>query len=118
MPQTTLRSGDAEIVYIPYTPGANVNVGDVVLLGNTTGLGLGIAPLSLEANKLGKLAISGGVYDVVNLNNAANYAKVWWDNTNKSVTTVSTNNALFGYIVSGGGGGINSTARALLFSKQ
>jgi hypothetical protein len=38
---------------------------------------------------------------------------VFWDDSANKVTTVSTNNAQFGYIVAGGGGGANSTAKAL-----
>jgi len=38
--------------------------------------------------------------------------KVYWEDTNNKVTTVRTNNAVFGVIVASGGGGANSTARA------
>jgi len=112
MADTTFRHGDP--VMIDYTPGSgNVAVGDVVLLGNTAGLCCGIAHSAITNNVKGALAAGGGVYDVVNLNNAANYAKVYWDDANNKVTTTSTNNALFGFIVADGGGGANSTARAL-----
>jgi predicted RecA/RadA family phage recombinase len=110
MAQTTFHHG--EPVMIDYTPSANVAAGDVVLLGNTTGLTCGIAHVAIENATLGALAAGGGVYAVVNLDNAANYAKVWWEDTNNKVTTTSTNNALFGYIVASGGGGANSTAYA------
>jgi len=98
---------------IDYTPGANVTAGDVVLLGNTTGLTCGVVHTDTESGILGAIAAGGGVYDAVNLNNAATYAKVWWDDTNNKVTTVSTNNALFGFIVDDGAGGANSTCRVL-----
>lgn len=112
MPETTFRHGDP--VYVDHTPAAgNVAAGQVVLLGNTTGLTCGIAHRDITNNTLGALAAGGGIYDVVNLNNAANYVKVYWDDTNNKVTTTSTNNALFGFIVTDGGGGNNSTARAL-----
>lgn len=112
MADTTYRSG--EYRSINYTPsGGNVAVGQVVLLGNTAGLTCGIAHQAIENSTLGSLAAGGGIYDVVNLNNAANYAKVYWDNSNKKVTTTSTNNALFGFITSDGGGGANSTAKAM-----
>jgi hypothetical protein len=105
-----------EPLMIDYTPSSgNVNAGDVVLLGNTTGLTLGIAHSDIANNVLGALAVGDGVYEVTNLNNAANYAKVWWDATNSKVTTVSTNNALFGFITSNGGLGANTTCRARLF---
>lgn len=113
MAEVTFRSGDPD--RIPYTPsGGDLDGGDVVLLGNTTGLTCGIVPANgITNNRLGSLEAGGGVYDVVNLSNAANYAKVWWDNTAKKVTTTSTNNAQFGYIVGGGAGGANTTAQAL-----
>lgn len=112
MAEATFRHGDP--IMVDYTPGSGaVDAGDVVLLGNTTGLTCGIAHVDIANSTQGALAAGGGVYDVINLNNAANYAKVWWDNSAKKVTTVSTNNALFGWIVADGGGGANSTARAL-----
>lgn len=99
---------------IDYTPGSGaIDAGQVVLLGNTTGLTCGIAHVDLENNVQGALAAGGGVYDVVNLNNATNYAVVYWDDSVNKVTTVSTNNMLFGVIVDDGGGGANSTCRAL-----
>ena len=112
MPQTVYRHGDP--VMVDYTPSAgDVSAGDVVLSGNTAGWTCGIAHVDIANNTLGALAAGGGVYDVVNLNNAANGTKVYWDNANDKVTTVSTNNATFGYIVDDGGGGANSTCRAL-----
>lgn len=110
--ETIFRHGDP--VMIDFTPASgNVAAGEVVLLGNTAGLCCGIAHSAIPNGVLGALAVGGGVYDVVNLNNAANFAKVWWDNTNNRVTTTSTNNAMFGFIVANGGGGANSTAQAL-----
>jgi hypothetical protein len=118
MADTTYRHGNP--VMIDYTPsGGNVAVGQVVLIGSVTANTAGTGALAMIAhrpitnNTLGALAGGGGVYDVVNLNNAANGAKVYWEDTNNKVTTVSTNNALFGFIVTNGGGGANSTARAL-----
>lgn len=111
MPQTTFRSGEPQM--IDYTPAANVAAGDVVLLGNTTGLTCGVAHVAITNAVLGAVAAGGGIYDCVNLNNAADYAKVWWDDTNNKVTTTSTNNALFGFVVSGGGGGANTTCQVL-----
>lgn len=118
MPDTTFRHGNP--VNVDYTPGGgNVAAGEVVLLGsvtaNTAGVGAvaGIAPVPIVNNELGALSVGGGVYDVVNLNNAANGATVYWEDSVNKVTTVSTNNAKFGYIVHGGGGGANSTAKAL-----
>src|SRR5690606_15610573 len=118
MADTTFRHGSP--VMIDYTPDdGDVAAGQVIQLtdsaSNTVevGLSLGIAHVDITNNTQGAIAAGGGVYDVVNLNNAADYATVYWNDSTNKVTTVSTNNALFGAIVSGGGGGANSTARAL-----
>lgn len=105
--EAIFRHGDP--LMIDYTPSAgNVAAGQVVLLGNTAGPSCGIAHVDIPNNTLGALAVGGGVYEVTNLNNAANYAKVWWDDAANKVTTVSTNNALFGYVTRNGGGGANT----------
>lgn len=118
MADATFRHGDP--VSADYTPsGGNVAAGEVVVLGavtaNTSGTGAyaTVAHVPITNNNLGAVAVGGGVYDMVNLNNAANGAKVYWDITNntRKVTTVSTNNAVMGYIVHGGGGGANSTCK-------
>jgi hypothetical protein len=112
MAEAVFRHGAPRM--INYTPsGGNVAAGEVVLIGNTTGLTCGIAHLDIVNNTLGALAVGDGVYSVVNLNNAANGTKVWWDNSANKVTTVSTNNALFGFITEDGGGGANTTCKAL-----
>lgn len=112
MADTTFRSGDPTM--IDYTPsGADVDAGEVVLLGNTTGLTCGIAHIDIEDGRKDALAAGGGIYDCVNLNNAAVGAKVYWDNTNKKVTTVSSSNALFGFVCEAGEGGANTTCRVL-----
>jgi hypothetical protein len=111
MADTTFRHG--EPLMIDYTPASgNIAVGEVVLIGNTAGLCCGIAHSAIVNNTLGALAASGGVYDVVNLNNAANGAKVYWDDTNNKVTSTSTNNAQFGYLIEGGTGA-NTVVKAL-----
>lgn len=117
MADAVLRSGSPEV--IDYTPSSgDLAAGDVIELtsnGSNTvevGIGCGIAMTDIANNTKGALAVRGGVWDVVNLNNAADYALVYWNGTNK-VTTVSTNNARFGAIVSGGGGGANTTCQVL-----
>jgi hypothetical protein len=106
-------------VMVDYTPGSgNIAAGQVVVDGsvtaNTAGTGAiaKIAHSPITNNTLGSLAVGGGVYDVTNLNNAATGSKVYWDDTNNKVTTVSTNNAKFGYVVASGGGGANTTCQA------
>lgn len=112
MPDATFRHGAP--VMVDYTPAAgDIAAGAVVLVGNTAGWTCGIAHGLIANNARGALAAGGGVYDVINLNNAANGAKVYWDNSAKKVTTTSTNNATFGFVVGSGGGGANTTCRAL-----
>lgn len=109
MAQTEFRHGDP--IMIDYTPSSgNVTGGDVVLLGNTTSPACGVAHVDIENSTKGAVAAGGGVYQCVNLDNAANYAKVYWDfaGATEKVTTTSTNNALFGFVVRDGGGGANS----------
>lgn len=118
MADTTFRHGDP--LMVDYTPAAgDVSAGEVVVLvsisANTTGAGVctGIAHRDISNSVQGAVAVGGGVYDVVNLSNAADYAIVYWDDTAKKVTTTSTNNGQFGFIVADGGGGANSTAKAM-----
>lgn len=111
MADTTFRHG--EPLMIDYTPSANVAIGEVVLLGNTTGLSCGIAHSAILDATKGALAAGGGTYTAVNLNNAADYATVYWDDSTNKLTSVSTNMSLFGYIVRDGGGGANSNCIAM-----
>ena len=111
MGQADFRYGNP--LMIDYTPAANIAIGQVVLLGNTAGLCTIVAHSAIESGKLGAAGAGGGVYDVVSLQNSANGTKVWWDDAADKVTTTSTNNALFGFIVSGGGAGANTTVSVL-----
>lgn len=120
MADSTFRHGDP--VMVDYTPASgNVAVGEVVVVGSVTANTSGTGAVAMVChrpitnNTLGALATQGGVYDMVNLNNAATGAKVYWDiaNNTRKVTSVSTNNAVFGWIVASGGGGANSTAKVL-----
>ena len=113
MADATFRHGAP--VMIDYTPATgNVAAGDVILLGNLTGLTCVVAHLPITNESLGAVAGGGGVYEVTNLNNAANGAKVYWEGGEvKKVTTVSENMSLFGFVVSNGGGGDNSKCLAL-----
>src|SRR5690606_27319184 len=117
MADATFRHGNP--VMIDYTPsGGDVAAGEVVVIGSVTGSTsgpgavAGVAHRPLTNSTLGALGIHGGGYDVVSLNSAANGAKVDWDDSTNKATTVSTNNAVFGWIAADGGGGANSTAKA------
>lgn len=111
MADTTFRHGDP--IMVDYTASADVAAGEVVLLGNTTGVTCGVAHVAIANAALGAVAAGGGVYDLINLNNAADYAVVYWDNDVKKATTTSTNNAKFGFVVDNGGGGANTTCQVL-----
>jgi hypothetical protein len=118
MAEVTYRNGEPTMV--DYTPsGGNVAEGTVVLLGtvtaNTAGTGAvaAVAHVAITNNTLGAVSVGDGVYEGVNLNNAAVGTKVYWEDTNNKFTTVSTNNAVFGFVVSNGAGGTNSTCRVL-----
>jgi Uncharacterized conserved protein (DUF2190) len=107
----TFRSGDP--IVVDYTPtGGNVAAGEVVLLGNTAGLTCGIARGAITNNVMGSLEVGNGVYDVVMLTNLAAWTLVYWDNANNKVVSTSTNNATFGFLVTGGSGA-NTTVKAL-----
>lgn len=107
--EVTFRHGEPRM--IDYTPGSgNVASGEVVMLGNTTAPACGVAHHAITNSTKGSLAIGGGVYEAVNLNNSADYALVYWDQATNKVTSVSTNNAQFGFIVRDGAGGANSNA--------
>ena len=114
MAETTFRHGDP--VMIDHTPaGGDVAAGDVVLLGNTTSPTCGVCHTAITNATKGALAAGGGVYSCVNLDNAADYALVYWDfaGATAKVTTTSTNNAKFGFVVRDGGGGANSSCYVL-----
>jgi hypothetical protein len=103
MAEAIMRHGSP--IFMDYTPAAgNVAAGQVVLLGNQSGLSCGIAHLDILNNTLGALAIGGGIYDVIMLGNYAPYSNVFWDDTNNKVTTTSTNNAYFGQLLEGNTG--------------
>lgn len=112
MAEAIYRHGDP--LMIDYTPASgNISAGQVVLAGNTAGPTVIIAHVDIANSVLGAMAAGGGVYEVTNLNNAANYVKVWWDDSANKVTTVSTNNAAFGFVVRDGGGGANTACLAM-----
>jgi hypothetical protein len=118
MADVTFKHGNP--VTVDYTPAAgNIALGQVVVIGtvtaNTAGAGAiaGVASRPITNNVLGSLDVGGGVYQGLNLNNAANGAKVYWDDTNNKFTTASTNNAVFGHIVLNGAGGANTNCLVL-----
>jgi len=111
MAQADFRHGNPTMADFTRAAG-NRAAGAVVLLGNLTGLGLGITHLPIVNNVKGAIAIGGGVYDVTMLTNLAAWATVYWDDTNNKVVSTSTNNATFGVLLEGGTGA-NTIVRAL-----
>lgn len=99
---------------VDYTPeSGDLAAGTVVLFG--AALQTVVTHSAIANNALGAVAAGGGVYEGINLNNAADGAIVYWENTAKKFTSNadSGNNKKFGHIVSMGGGGANSTCRVL-----
>lgn len=112
MAEATMRHG--EPTFEDYTPASgNISAGQVILAGNLVGIGTVIAHQDITNNTLGSVAIGGGVYEVTMLSNIAQYGLAYWDDTNNKLTSTSTNMAMFGVVVSGGGGGANATVLAL-----
>ena len=75
---------------IDYTPGAAVAAGDVVVQGNL----VGIAALSIEANRLGALTVAG-VFDIAKATGTGKAltvgTKVYWNGADKVVTADDDN---------------------------
>jgi predicted RecA/RadA family phage recombinase len=89
------HQGD-EVEVIPYTPsGADVQAGQVVLMGQL----VGIATRKIKDGWLGDLNIRGGIYTVTTAGAYARGTTVYWDNTAKKVTTTATSNKVFGSMV-------------------
>ena len=98
MAETLFRHGHP--VMIDYTPAAgDIAAGDMVLIGNTTGLTLGVAHVDIANTVLGALAGGGGVYDCQVASNYASGTLVYKPAANAILTTTSTNNAPFGFTV-------------------
>jgi len=96
--------------FMEYTPASgNVASGSVVVLGNTAGLGCGVAHADIANGVQGALAVRDGRYGVTNSGNYAAWTKVWWDAGNNKTTTTSTNNALFGYQLEAGNNAVVET---------
>lgn len=110
MSDVTFRHGAP--LMVDYTPDeGDLAAGEVLLVG--AGLQTAVAHVAITNNAFDAVAMGGGVYDGVNLNNAADGAIVYWENTDKKFTSNadSGNNKKFGYIVANGGGGANTTCR-------
>lgn len=97
-------SGNANMV--DYTPSVDVPAGRVVVVGVTPL----ICHTAIPANRLGAVAVSGGIYQGVSGVALTAGAKVWWDDTNNRVTNVSAGNQVLGFLLpnsSAGAAGVN-----------
>lgn len=80
---------------IDYRPSAAVAAGDVIVQGNL----VGIARLDIEAGTLGALAVVG-VFEIAKATGAVTVgAALYWNATNKNVTTTATSNTYIGKAV-------------------
>lgn len=94
---------------IDYTPSTAVAAGDVIVMGTI----IGIASYDIAANTLGALAVCG-VFDMPKASGAITPgAAVYWDNTNKNITTTATGNTVAGVAIATAGAA-DSTVRVLI----
>ena len=81
---------------IDHTPSAAVAAAEVVAFGD----GVAIAHLSIEADRLGALAVGGGTYDVAKSGSSgpvfAVGDNVYWDDTNDVAVTTAASNKYVG----------------------
>ena len=87
MPVNFVQDGD----YLDYTPGAAVDAGDVVVVGDI----VGVAKVAIPANTLGAIAVTG-VYDVPKQASAGVAFNagdlVYWNQTDERAETTSGSN--------------------------
>ncbi len=98
MAEAAFRCGYPTMV--PYTPSSGaVTAGDMILLGNSAGVSLGVAHSDIANSTLGEISVGGGCYDCQVASNYAAWTKVYKPSANAILTTTSTNNAQFGFTV-------------------
>ena len=83
-------------VMVDHTPGSAVAAGDVVVVSASPR----VCHRAIEANKLGALAVFGGVYLATGNGAIANGAKVYWDNATGKMSTTAGSLKVFGEAVS------------------
>ncbi len=93
MPQAAFAHEGAAI---DYTPGADVAAGDVIVQGDL----VGVARLSIKANVLGALAVTG-VFDFAKATDVPYTigTVLYWDDTANIATTTATGNKSIGKVV-------------------
>lgn len=95
---------------IDYTPTSATDAGTVIVQGDL----VGITNLDIEADRLGALSISG-VWDITKDTSTAHTVgqKVYWDDTNKKLTTTASGNKRIGTVLEAADAAAE-TARVLL----
>lgn len=90
---------------IPYTPTAAVASGAMVAFGTK----VGVAVADIAANATGSLQIVGE-FTITKLgtDNVAAGAALYWDNTNKRLTTTSAGNTYAGFATQAAGAGVTT----------
>jgi predicted RecA/RadA family phage recombinase len=88
---------------IPYTPTVAVASGTTVLIGTK----LGVAIADIAANATGSAQVTG-VFSVAKLSTdaVAQGAALYWDNTNKRLTTTASGNTYGGFAERAAGAGV------------
>jgi predicted RecA/RadA family phage recombinase len=88
---------------LDYTAGANIASGDVVLVG----VRVGVALADIANGATGPVQVSG-VFELTKLSTDAPVqgALLYWDNTNKRLTTTASGNTLAGYAFKGAASGL------------
>ena len=97
MSTTIYKHGDP--IMVDYVPATDVAVGDIIVVGDTVRM----AHRAYKAGDKGALAACGGVYQVPKATGAgsgiADGKKVYWDATNKIITTTVGTNKGLGYTI-------------------
>lgn len=104
------RNHIADGEHFDYTAPGAVASGDVVLMGATVGVSLN----TLATGQVGAVKVTG-VFSVPKLSTdtMAQGALLYWDNTNKRMTTTASGNTLAGRAYAAAGNGA-TTVQALL----
>lgn len=82
-----------------HTAASDITAGDIVLIGNTTGLTNGVAVTDIANTDTGTLEVGGGIYDCQVASNYAAGALVYKPSGNAILTTTSTSNSQFGFTI-------------------
>ena len=101
MAQNYIVEGDV----IPVVLGATTASGAGILVGSIVGvaLGAGVSGDTVQVAVEGVFAVKKKTTDVITQG-----AKLYWDNTNKELTTTATSNTLAGFAYSAAGNGATS----------